>query len=443
MDKGRDSQVYCRTLYSLGHGCALWGPEPNDDLPSEYRESGTKVGDVGLVTSDGHFDFLFNVCLPEDDPINRYNGVPPGFEPLEWDMKCLRKAKWFRPQKPICSKDSLQWSLDIEATASVFGVPVGAGGGIGVVFIGEQGAAVMPRMDGADRTDASNKALFMEYAARNGMSWYQFVNGTLGREADNGELYLITGFDKTNSWENAVVTNHSTSKSCQLAFTTGGLGAEGRLRLSHSTSHESSIISRCSSDEDFHNQSLFIRGFRISNELIPGSDSSDLGSEESELSSGDSATSVEEGDLVPDPKIYHPLVAINEYILRTQVDSTVVVTHDDDWIPLLNGGQDGDTLPDDPTLINRFRAKMTVILNAHGTLDVNNAPPISGSNEQGYSTLGPWDSDSRRSGPTDGQPRPSLPSVDSILRHLGPWPSRRAEQSRDEMLLSIDEIAED
>ncbi|KAJ8079809.1 hypothetical protein PM082_016631 [Marasmius tenuissimus] len=436
MDNGQDSQIYCRTLYTLGHGCALWGPEPNDDLPSEYRESGTGVGDVGLVTSDGRFDFLFNICLPEDHPINQYNGVPPGFEPLEWDKKCLRRVKWFRPQKPICSKDSTQWSLDVEANASMFGLPVGAGGGIGVIFSRERGAVVMPGMDGADRTDASNKALFIEYAARHGMSWYQFVNGTLGREADNGELYLITGFDKTNVWENAVVYNRSTTKSCQVAFTTGGLGAEGRLKLSNSTTHEISLISRCSSDEDHQNQSLFIRGFRISvrqgirakfaskvkvtstyrssqSEVLdkisggvpfggfstlspvssPGGTSvadgplltstrhpsvSDSDSEETRFSSGESATSIEEDDFVPDTKIHHPLVAINAYILRTQADSTVVVSHDNDWISLLDSERDGGTLPDDATLITRFREKMSVVVNADGHARVFKNSPLTG-----------------------------------------------------------------
>ncbi|KAL0057526.1 hypothetical protein AAF712_015829 [Marasmius tenuissimus] len=421
MDKGQDSQIYCRTLYSLGHGCALWGPEPNDDLPSEYRESGTRVGDVGVVTSDGRFDFLFNICLPEDDPVNQYNGVPPGFTPLRWDKKCLKTIRWFRPQKPICSKDSTQWNLELEGTASMFGLPVGVGGGIGVIFNRERGAVVMPGMDGADRTDASNKALFIKYAARHGVSWYEFVNGTLGREADNGELYLITGFDKTNAWENAVVYNHSTTKSCYLAFTSGGLGADGRLKLSTSTSHESSLISRCSSDEGSHNQSLFIRGFRISvrqgirakfgskvkvtsmyrstpGEVLdkvsggipfggtsssnwspggsPASGGSSLSLEsfysmsdsDSNLSSGESATSIEDDDFAPDTKIHHPLVAINEYVLQTRADSTVVVSHDDDWISLLSE-QDGYALPDDATLIERFRRKLSVVVNAHGSSD--------------------------------------------------------------------------
>ncbi|KAK1230341.1 SCF ubiquitin ligase complex subunit cdc4 [Marasmius sp. AFHP31] len=396
----QDSQVYCRTLYTRGNGLALWVPEPNGDLPPEYRTTGIRVGDVGLVTADGCFDFLFNVCVPNDDPINQYNGVPPGFEPLAWDG----------------STNSTEYDLDIEAQVSMLGLPIGGGGGIGVMFSKEAGAVVMPGVNGADRTDASNKAIFLEYAFRNGESWYRFVNGELGREADNGELYLITGFDKTNSWENAVIYNRSSTNSFSLAFTTGGLGGEGRLRLSKTTSNGASLSHRYPSDESLYNQSLFIRGFRISvrqgvrsrwgskvkvvstyrspqsealdnlpggppfgglvnrsfsdtsmaryNSFSPQDDTSSSSDSGSEDLSIESATSMEEDDFIPDYKMYHPLVAINDYILGTREDATIAVTHDDDWISLLNIGQD-DNL-DDFMLRSRLLNQMIIDISDEG-----------------------------------------------------------------------------
>jgi hypothetical protein len=44
--------------------------------------NGVDIGDVGIVTSEGIFDFLFNICRPSDDPINR-SRVPDNFKPLE------------------------------------------------------------------------------------------------------------------------------------------------------------------------------------------------------------------------------------------------------------------------------------------------------------------------------------------------------------------------
>ncbi|KAL0057084.1 hypothetical protein AAF712_016292 [Marasmius tenuissimus] len=429
----QDSQVYIRTLYSRGHGCALWVPEPNDELPPDYLSTGTRIGDVGLIGPDGQFDFLFNVCLPEEDPINQYNGVPPEFEPLVWDGRCTKKKKFFRAQQPIASKDSAQFDLSVEANASAFGLPAGAGGGVGIQFSRENGAVVMPGLNGADRTNASNKAIFRTYACEHGASWYQWVNETLGRDTENGELYLITGFDKTNSYENAVVHSRATTKSCSLAFTTGGLGAEGRLRLSKTTGHEALFTSRCSSEETHQNQSLFVRGFRISvrqgilallgskvkvastcksprsdvlgrspggtpfasssmfsnrssggSWSLAGSPSprttptssvydSDSDSDScSSISSDDSTTSIEEDDFLPESRIYHPLVAINDYILITRKDANVVVTHDDDWISLLDRELDGEDMPNDSVLIARLENRMSITVSAgHATVNEN------------------------------------------------------------------------
>jgi hypothetical protein len=50
-------------------------------LPVEYRRQGISIGDVGIITSTGTFDFLFNIFLPANHPINIGN-VPQTFSPL-------------------------------------------------------------------------------------------------------------------------------------------------------------------------------------------------------------------------------------------------------------------------------------------------------------------------------------------------------------------------
>lgn len=52
------------------------GPKPDDSLPQEYRDRGTSIGDLVLITADGTVDFLFNICLPADHPVN--DGRTPG-----------------------------------------------------------------------------------------------------------------------------------------------------------------------------------------------------------------------------------------------------------------------------------------------------------------------------------------------------------------------------
>jgi hypothetical protein len=78
----QDSEVYARLLMSKRQGFPLWVPQPPDNLPDQYRRNGASIGDVGIITSGGIFEFLFNICLPANDPING-NHVPNNFRPLE------------------------------------------------------------------------------------------------------------------------------------------------------------------------------------------------------------------------------------------------------------------------------------------------------------------------------------------------------------------------
>jgi hypothetical protein len=77
-----DIEVYVRCLLPKKRGFPLWVPKPHRNLPYEYRKKGVSIGDVGIVTSSGVFDFLFNICLPAHHPING-NLVPDNFRPLE------------------------------------------------------------------------------------------------------------------------------------------------------------------------------------------------------------------------------------------------------------------------------------------------------------------------------------------------------------------------
>ncbi|KAF9016272.1 hypothetical protein BDZ89DRAFT_916408, partial [Hymenopellis radicata] len=52
------------------HGHALWIPEPDESLPDAYKMQGILVGDVGMFTRGGGFDFLYNIHRAGDDPIN-------------------------------------------------------------------------------------------------------------------------------------------------------------------------------------------------------------------------------------------------------------------------------------------------------------------------------------------------------------------------------------
>jgi hypothetical protein len=83
------SDTYARILLVKSIGYPLWFPEPSN-YPPEYQKTGIGIGDVGHITFDGHFDFLFNICLPSDHPVNYQ--APPEFRPLEINREVDLKA---------------------------------------------------------------------------------------------------------------------------------------------------------------------------------------------------------------------------------------------------------------------------------------------------------------------------------------------------------------
>ncbi|KAK7030244.1 hypothetical protein VNI00_014261 [Paramarasmius palmivorus] len=256
------AQLYARALFPLGHGYPLFCPEPNEVLHPEYIENGIRFGDVGLITADGSFDFLFNICLPADHVINQSCGTPDDFTPVTWNRQIRRNSNFFQPGKPVYSLRAKCREISVEAMATIPGSPVGVGASIEISFDKESGAALM-LPTGAKRENMLDLKAFREYAQANAVSWYYFVNNTLGRDAENGSIYLVTGVDKSDAWENAVFDSSQSSQSCSLLFESVGIGS-GRMKLSQSSVYQSSVTSRASVASAQDNQALFIRGFRIS-----------------------------------------------------------------------------------------------------------------------------------------------------------------------------------
>ncbi|KAK7020748.1 hypothetical protein VNI00_017603 [Paramarasmius palmivorus] len=76
-------------------------------------------------------------------------------------------------------------------------------------------------------------------------------------------------------------------------------------------------------------------------------------------SSGSDTTSINEDNYFPPSQPYHPLISINNNILQNNSEIDVVVTHDNDWIPLLTARD--TAMPDDQTLTRRFRERYCVL----------------------------------------------------------------------------------
>lgn len=131
----------------------------------------------------------------------------------------------------------------------------------------EASTAILLLPNYSTRCETLNK----EYARRHGVSWYNYVNGSLGRNAPNGSLYLITGCDKTATWGNAVVGRTDRSFTfalkCTLMTTVGGT-----VKVANSWINDSGVedglfpipSTQYPYPTGLQNQCVFARGFIIS-----------------------------------------------------------------------------------------------------------------------------------------------------------------------------------
>jgi len=87
-----------------GRGFPLWIPEPNKRLPLVYQRKGINIGDVGIITPAGAFSFLFNICVPSNNPINP-RLLPEAFAPISPPLDPLDITEFdeFKPGSYLAS----------------------------------------------------------------------------------------------------------------------------------------------------------------------------------------------------------------------------------------------------------------------------------------------------------------------------------------------------
>ena len=91
------NEIYERHLKLKKRGFPLWIPDPNQVLHLDYRRTGVRIGDVGIITDSGGFSFLFNICLPHDHPVNP-RILPEHFAPISPPIEAtdIEKVKVFK-----------------------------------------------------------------------------------------------------------------------------------------------------------------------------------------------------------------------------------------------------------------------------------------------------------------------------------------------------------
>ncbi|KAJ7618980.1 hypothetical protein DFH06DRAFT_1011780 [Mycena polygramma] len=265
-----DSQLYSRLLFAKMQGYPLFHPAPFDDLPESVRRIGTEIGDVGLITQNGSFDPIFNICRARDDPSNRF-GVPPAFEQIPLGPDAIATSALVHlPGSHICNTSISKRRLDrirhIE-THSKAGFYLSGQVQWSEVSIDSKQTGLLLLPDGASRQDLRCQGVFRDYALKHAQNWYAFVNRDLQYMIGNGDLYLVTGVTKSTSWSVAVVEDQSSEGKISLRLKAAQAGNAGVAWAWESESGGSSMNSgprRRTGEESWReNQTVFLRGFKV------------------------------------------------------------------------------------------------------------------------------------------------------------------------------------
>ena len=225
VDPPKDNEIYERLLRWKKRGFALYVPQPNIRLPIAYQKIGIGIGDVGIITSDGGFSFLFNICVPHDDPINP-RILPEDFSPLEPALADVDVVEFprFNPGSYLASasiekKEGESNTKCVALNLTMLSL-INAGDTRGLHFeTSASEAAVLTMPEGARSIDLENDSLFSEYLEVNVRNWYDFVSRVRGRkDIRNGQIRLVVGCDKTTAWGIATVSGMSQQTTTKLRF---------------------------------------------------------------------------------------------------------------------------------------------------------------------------------------------------------------------------------
>ncbi|KAK2459349.1 hypothetical protein APHAL10511_008634, partial [Amanita phalloides] len=391
------AERYTRLQLNQRLGYPVYLPEPDCDLPLGYRETGVRIGDVGTVTSDGDFDFLFNACLPAGHPVNP-SVLPDAFEPVICIEKVVKQI--YRPGAIVLS----------ESVEKI-------GGALQSFRCSASEGAILVLPDGAVLHKAKNKLPFRDFAARHAENLYRYMIQR-GRDVPNGSLYIITGCIKSESWGIATFDRQSQPDE-YLKFISEDvpMGHPGRMSVSgrkYHWEHNGLALANTGPNDivsdgvEMLNQCTFLRGYKVTlqedawEQLIESIHVSVTGASDhqeysprlardqdaahkklGQVAHGEwntltssygvkHATIEDDWDVSDAIHAIHPSTYINLMLLQMVPHVKVVITHDDEWCDIQPEDDDKSSLLCDgmlsaSSLLRKVIISHDVMVDGHST----------------------------------------------------------------------------
>ncbi|KAF8977176.1 hypothetical protein BDQ17DRAFT_154536 [Cyathus striatus] len=254
-----NSEIYIEKILPLKNGYPMCFPQPAQDLPIEYRRKGVSIGDVGVITRSGGFDFLFNVLLPAQHPINLPACLPNEFDPVFLPM--LRTTSHTSADPGDSKFTSLRVDSDLDMNTS----------DISFTCKDEDAGAILSLPHGASDIDMVNEWHWKQYIMKHALHWYRYARDNCGRDLDRHSLYFITGCMKSKTWGIATFNTSMRNRNSELVIGKSGdiykpsyvWKRSGGASCRSSPYPDAGLDSENEMQDNINNQCLFLRGFKI------------------------------------------------------------------------------------------------------------------------------------------------------------------------------------
>lgn len=378
------SEAY-RILLLEKLGYPLWYPDLDENLPATYLEQGVRIGDVGIITEGGQFDFKFNV---HGGDCSRHISQPWASHESSSNSN-IRSPGTIIKRGDVTSRD---YRVDASIPVSATWATIGAG----VEFTcSTDESAILVLPDGASGKGLKKQSL-KEFrrllTADVALQWFNTTGST--------SLTLVTSCIKSQSWGVASVSKKNRGGSVTLNFSLTQVGGTFTGSYSWNSSSGGHYRDGPKPPSNTDNQCVFLSGFRLlsreylvklvkwiavanpedlkkpdSNplkgweKLLSGSDHTSGTSErgrgnQAGLAEADQDSANEDDVFIEElaelSEHRHPLDVINEFLLKEFSEARAAVTHDDDWCALIEDAD--EQFPNDEELLMRVRQKYTPVL---------------------------------------------------------------------------------
>ncbi|KAF6751708.1 hypothetical protein DFP72DRAFT_1135563, partial [Ephemerocybe angulata] len=242
-------EIYVRSLLNSGKGLACWEPGPQPSV----NKQGIVPGDVGTYSAEDGFKKTFN--LWSDDLSMRASACGFGADDYQSpEMNIVLRPRRLREGDTVVNGASSKTHIFVSDSGqrqiSAFEFHCQA-----------QEGAILAITSAADLEEVKDHAALREYIIEHAETIYKYANSVrrLGQEES---LYIVTGCIKSDAWAAAAYSGYMIPPHDVLCLVQFGSSSPP----SYAWTERGSSEARCdeSGEPGLKNQSLFLRGFKLS-----------------------------------------------------------------------------------------------------------------------------------------------------------------------------------